>query len=265
MGYQESYVRMKDRNKFDDLVNLIRQVGRDYYEENGAEPVEIITLNKAIQGDLSYMCRPYEKYNFPVGEKFIYFVGERYLQRSVDRLLEDINIEGVEIYFTECFPSDKIFEGNKGNIYATHKEFMWDLDCENEVDNNIGINSEDTTDCRFKKEEVSLDYLIENKIVKNVLTDVELYGLEYFAFCQFQEQVEDMSMSNFDTCFSDVNGVYGLFLFVDKTLIFINNELLESIYLGYENKIYYLTEEGNIYSYIQGNNTSANKCNKYQD
>jgi hypothetical protein len=265
MGYQESYVRMKDRDKFNALVNLIRQIGQEYYEENGVEPVEIITLNKSIKGDLSYMCKPYEKYSFPVGEKFIYFVGERYLQRSVGRLLNDINIEGIEIYFTECFPSDKIFEGNEGNKYATHQEFTWDLNSENEVDNNMGINSDDITDCRFKKEEVSLDYLIENKIVKNVLTDLELYGLESFAFSQFQEQVEDMSMSNFDVCFSDVNGVYGLFLFVDKTPIFVNDELLESIYLGCDNKIYYLTEDGNIYSYIQGNHTSANKCNKYPD
>lgn len=131
MGYQESYVRINDKNKFDSLVNIIRGIGKDYYEENMAEPVEIITLNKPIKGDLSYMCRPNEKYSFPIGEKFIYFVGERYLQRSVSNLLNYSDIEGVEIYFCECFPSDKIFRKNKANVYATHEEFTWNSDGEN--------------------------------------------------------------------------------------------------------------------------------------
>lgn len=128
MGYQESYVRIKDKNKFDKLVNIIREIGKEYYEENMAEPVEIITLNKAIEGDLDYMCRPEERYYFPKGEKFIYFVGERYLQRSVELLLNGIDIDGVEIYFTECFPSRKIFTRKKVNEYATHEEFKWDND-----------------------------------------------------------------------------------------------------------------------------------------
>lgn len=264
MGYQEIYVRIKDRSKFDNLVDLIRGIGKEYYEENGAEPVEIITLNKAIKGDLSYMCRPYEKYNFPIGEKFIYFTGERYLQRSVSTLLNDINIEGVEIYFTECFPSNEIFEENEGDKYATHEEFTWDINYKNKSNNDV-TNPELIIGTMFKlmKEDISIDYLIENKIVKNVLTDVEECGLDQFVFCQFEEQVEDGDKDNYVTCFCDIHGVFGLFIYSDETPIFINDELLDSVYLGNDNKIYYLTEEENIYSYIQQNHTVRNECNKY--
>lgn len=262
MGHQESFIKIRDINKFDDLVNLIREIGKDYYEENMAEPVEIITLNKAIKGDLGFMCRPYEKYSFPKGERFIYFAGDRYLQRSVERLLNEIYIEGVEIYFCECFPLDKIFDENVEEKYATHEEFIWDVDCESEINNTVE-NSKFMIDSMFIKEDYTLDYLIENKVVKNILTDVEEYGLEYFSFCQFSEQVEDKSMENFATCLCDHHGVFGLLLYQDKMQIFINEELLDSVYLGNDNKIYYLTEEGNIYSYMQENHTVTNKCNSY--
>lgn len=123
MGHQESYVRMKNRSDFNNLVEVIRIIGKDYYEKHGAYPVEIITLNKSINGDLEFMCKPNEKYKFEKGEKFIYFVGERDLQRNSSNLLNNNIIEGVEIYFTECFPSDKIFDGEE-NEYAIHEKFI---------------------------------------------------------------------------------------------------------------------------------------------
>ena len=125
MGYQESYVRMKNKNDFNNLVEVIRRVGKDYYDEGGAYPVEIITLKQSIKGDLRFMCKPNEKYTFEKEEKFIYFVGERTLQRSVYNLLNKKSIPGVEIYATECFPSDEIFKKNEENKYATHEEFTW--------------------------------------------------------------------------------------------------------------------------------------------
>lgn len=166
MGYQEIYVRIKDRSKFDNLVDLIRGIGKEYYEENGAEPVEIITLNKAIKGDLSYMCRPYEKYNFPIGEKFIYFTGERYLQRSVSTLLNDNYIKGVEIYFTECFPSDEIFEGNEGDKYAKHEEFTWDVSCENKNTIVEGNSLRKCEEDSKKQKESDIDGGCDEKIIK---------------------------------------------------------------------------------------------------
>lgn len=124
MGYQESYVRMKNKDDFSKLIDVIRKIGKNYYEESGAYPVEIITLKKSIQGNLECMCEPNKEYKFNNGEKFVYFVGERYLQRNSNNLLKNKMIDGVEIYFTECFPSDKIFD-EKENEYAIHEEFIW--------------------------------------------------------------------------------------------------------------------------------------------
>lgn len=158
----------------------------------------------------------------------------------------------------------KYISENQGDKYAKHEEFIGDINYGNET-NNAVTNSEFITGTMFKlrKEDISLDYLIENKIVKNVLTDVEEYGLNHFVFCQFSEQVEDENEDNFITCSCDIHGVFGLFIYSDETPIFINDELLDSVYLGNDNKIYYLTEEENIYSYIQQNHTVRNECNRY--
>lgn len=125
MGYQESYVRMKNKKDFNKLVNIFRKVGKDFYEENGAKPVEIITLKKPIKGNLEYMCHPEKTYKFNAGEKFVYVAGERFLQRNSYNLFNEKIIEGVEIYFTECFPSDDIFKNNDKIDMAIHEEFKW--------------------------------------------------------------------------------------------------------------------------------------------
>lgn len=82
------------------------------------------------------MCKPNEKYKFETGEQFIYFTGERYLQRKSRYLLNKNIIEGVEIYFSECFPSEQIFEGNEGNKYAIHDKFTWTNDNSKVIQNN---------------------------------------------------------------------------------------------------------------------------------
>jgi len=130
MGYQESYIRMKDKNDFDKLVDAIKINGESSFD--CGTPVEIITLNKPIDGDLSWMCKPNKKYHFSKGEKFVYVVGERYNQRNAENLFENCKIkplnlyDNIEIYFTECFPSDDIFENNDETHMATHEEFKWD-------------------------------------------------------------------------------------------------------------------------------------------
>ena len=136
MGYQESYVRVKKSKNFDDLTNHIKEIGKEFYGNNCCEPVEIITLKKDIKGNLDYMMHPNKKYSFKAGEKFIYFVGERFLQRSPNRLLNNTPLKNVEIYATECFPSDNIFDKNNieiieehtrwENDYAIHENFKWE-------------------------------------------------------------------------------------------------------------------------------------------
>lgn len=130
MGYQESYMRMKNSKDFDQLVKVIKDNGEECFDL--AEPVEIITLLKPITGTLEMQCQPNIKYKFKAGEKFIYVVGERSGQRSPYSFFEYCNnrpqniLDDLEIYFTECFPSYEIFENNNVSEMALHEEFVWE-------------------------------------------------------------------------------------------------------------------------------------------
>ena len=134
MGYQESFFRMKRDKDFDKLVECIKGYGRDNFA--GGTPVEIITLLKPIKGDLKMQCHEEKQYSFKAGKKFIYVVGERYNQRCSSDFFETCKnvpldiLKDLEIYFTECFPSDDIFENNETAKMATHEEFIWNDDKE---------------------------------------------------------------------------------------------------------------------------------------
>lgn len=130
MGYQESYMRMRYSKDFDQLVKIIKENGEESFDL--AMPVEIITLLKPITGTLDMQCQPDKKYKFNSGEKFIYVVGERSGQRNSYSFFEYCNnrpqniLDDLEIYFTECFPSDDIFENNSKTKMALHEEFVWE-------------------------------------------------------------------------------------------------------------------------------------------
>ena len=114
MGYQESYVTIK--GNVDELISIIKKLGKNHFEYTMAEPVSIITLQKDIKGE----------YKYNKGDKFIYFVGERSGQRNTNAMfgkLSDGLLNSISIIFTEYFPSDRIFteEG-----FAVHEEFVWE-------------------------------------------------------------------------------------------------------------------------------------------
>jgi hypothetical protein len=122
MGYQESYVTVYNQSDFDKLVSLVNEIGEEYYEKYSCKPVRIITLNQTIKGNLSEMCQPEIEYEFGKGFKFIYFVGERGLQRTIDKLFNGKGEElDIDIFFTECFPSKEIFDKQKP--IAEHEPF----------------------------------------------------------------------------------------------------------------------------------------------
>lgn len=125
MGYQESYLRMKNSNDFDLLVSKIKNLGKEKFTL--AMPVEIITLQEPISGDLMLMCDPETTYDFYPGEKFIYVCGERSHQSNSasffqECIVDNYILENLEIYFTECFPSDDIFDTELQ--YASHEDFF---------------------------------------------------------------------------------------------------------------------------------------------
>jgi len=114
MGYQESYVTIN--GNIEELIPIIKTLGKDHFEFTMAYPVSIITLQKDIKGKLK----------FKKGDKFIYFVGERSGQRNVNAMfgkLPDELSNNINIIFTENLPSDRIFNEEE---FAIHDEFVWD-------------------------------------------------------------------------------------------------------------------------------------------
>jgi hypothetical protein len=65
MGYQEAYVTTKKKSEFEDFVKYIQSLGKEYFDNWGSYPVEIITFTKA-------------HYPFKKNDKVVYFCGERY-------------------------------------------------------------------------------------------------------------------------------------------------------------------------------------------
>lgn len=120
MGYQESYIKMGNNKNFDQLVKVIQDNGSDSFM---ATPVEIITLRKSIET---------EQGDFKKGARFIYVIGERSGQRSPFAFFEyckDVPeeiLKNLDIYFTEYFPSEDIFENNETTKIALHEEFVWE-------------------------------------------------------------------------------------------------------------------------------------------
>ena len=114
MGYQESYVTIN--GNIEELIPIIKKLGKSHFEFTMAYPVSIITLQKDVKGKLK----------FKKGDKFIYFVGERSGQRNLTAMfgkLPDELSNNINIIFTEYLPSDRIFD-EEG--FAIHDEFVWD-------------------------------------------------------------------------------------------------------------------------------------------
>ncbi len=139
MGTQASFIRMANSKDFDRLLKYIRNQGKNKFDpdttefEPWIEIHSVVTLLQPIKGNLGYMCMPYEKYSFPVGERFLYVYGERSMQRSSYDFFEKCNrvpeiyLERLEIYFAQCFPADRIFPQRGKSKIALVEPFKWQL------------------------------------------------------------------------------------------------------------------------------------------
>ncbi len=122
MGYQESYVTTKNKADFTALCEYIRNVGEKFYEDYGAKPVETIIEQN--------------------GKQWIYFVGERFIQRNPANLLgyvcddDEYNsqkiqkkmqkwIDKVVIVFTEDKNPVGIWKNAGDPITAKHEAFTF--------------------------------------------------------------------------------------------------------------------------------------------
>ena len=120
MGYQESYVTTKSKKDFLNLCEYIKSIGKEFYSTYGAMPVEVITLKN--------------------GRKYIYFVGERYLQSNKARILGFMSdddkynseeqklkmwewLDKITIIFTEEINPEGIWEDAGKPVTAKHETF----------------------------------------------------------------------------------------------------------------------------------------------
>ncbi|KAJ49380.1 hypothetical protein BD780_003493 [Clostridium tetanomorphum] len=129
MGYQESLVYINDRNKFEDLVELIRKERAEWINSKGIQAYGIITLKQDISGDLSEICMPHIDFHFKKGKKFIVIGGERYAQRSIDRIFGDNYLKGTYCTFIECFLSTGLLQ-DRGRTMSKWEDFDYGLDKE---------------------------------------------------------------------------------------------------------------------------------------
>ena len=137
MGYQESYVTSNNKEHFEKLLKKIQSMGKDYYDEYGTWPVEIITFLK-------------EHTNFRKGQQAIYFVGERYLQNElggrligyVDEVFEDLSEDEIDDlieeemsyniikHYTEDVNPKGIWEDAGAPLFTVHEKFEFDKEYE---------------------------------------------------------------------------------------------------------------------------------------
>lgn len=120
MGYQESYVTTKSKKEFPNLCEYIKFIGKEFYSTYGAMPVEVITLEN--------------------GCKYLYFVGERYLQSNKARILGFVSnddkynseerklkmwewLDKITIIFTEEINPEGIWKDAGKPVTAKHERF----------------------------------------------------------------------------------------------------------------------------------------------
>ena len=128
MGYQESFVTTRDKNHFYRFLSRIRELGKEYYDYYGAKPVFIVTVKKDVLGvecplDLDDMSTDDISgiIKLRAGEKYVYFTGERYLQRSPFKLVNAMH------------PADAIWSDEKALVelsYTLESVFVEEIDGE---------------------------------------------------------------------------------------------------------------------------------------
>ena len=126
MGYQESFITTTNKNNFDDFIDRIKAIGEGYYINNGCQPSFIVTIKQNVHG-------VYEKrIKLKQNNKYVYFTGERHLQRSPYTILNIGDLDplpfNLDIIFCEDIGGSVIFDASKkkqGAVYSgLNNEFV---------------------------------------------------------------------------------------------------------------------------------------------
>ena len=118
MGYQEALIYTE---KMDQLLSGVRTIGKEYLDERGVCPVEIITINT-------------DQTQFEKGTRLLWVTGERSYQREIfgqiEGLFNDVlKLEDYQYIFIEDV-NDELFGENNEYLF-NHEPFNWN--CDNNV------------------------------------------------------------------------------------------------------------------------------------
>ena len=81
MGYQESFITTKNKKNFNNYVSRVKYLGYEYYDYYSAYPCLVVYVKQNIYHEYS------DKIALKKNKSYLYFCGERYLQRDINRIL----------------------------------------------------------------------------------------------------------------------------------------------------------------------------------
>jgi hypothetical protein len=140
VGYQESFITTTNKRNFNKFIERIKTVGKEFYEYHDTHPAFIVHIKKDISGTYN------ESVVLKKDKKYIYFCGERFLQKSPSRILNiqdkddpDFTIEN-DITNTNL---EKIPFGLK-NVYVEEINTVQIFDTTKNIDGAIysGLNNQ---------------------------------------------------------------------------------------------------------------------------
>ena len=127
MGYQESYLKPKNKKDFDKLLNRIKENGKQFYKDNGCFPVEVLTFTK-------------NHYPFKKNDKCIYLVGERYPQEHYDfMILRQGFFDLIEEWEDDLDPND---EQDMWKFEEYKERVKYQIGSKDEIECNIYFTEE---------------------------------------------------------------------------------------------------------------------------
>jgi len=83
MGYQESFVTTTNKKYFNDFLDRIKKLGWGFYDAHLTYPTYIVNVKENVYGEFTKKRIMLKK-----NKKYVYFTGDRHLQRSANNVLD---------------------------------------------------------------------------------------------------------------------------------------------------------------------------------
>jgi len=119
MGYQESFITTSNKKYFNNFIKRIKIIGKEFYIQHNVYPTHIINIKENIYGIYE------EKILLKKNKSYIYFCGERFLQRRSNRILNVMDKNDKDF----CIEDDVTNTSLETNPFALEIIFAEEIDC----------------------------------------------------------------------------------------------------------------------------------------